>query len=102
METLEMANELNRFAADIGQFREASEAISRELTQVYDGISRLNAFWSGRAHNEFVKQFNIDYEEMQEIVKFLNKMMGDLEFADTEYTKCENAVADLVSNMRLV
>jgi len=97
----EIANNLDRFAGDIETFKETVTDIENNLSKVYDGISSLNSMWTGTAHDEFVTQFNTDYEAMREILEMLNKFKGNLDYAKDEYNKCERSVSDLVNSIRV-
>ncbi|MBO6137336.1 MAG: WXG100 family type VII secretion target [Lachnospiraceae bacterium] len=97
----EIANELGRFSSDIEKYISAVSDIELQMQKVYDGIASLNSMWTGTAHDEFIKQFNADNEDMKELITSLNQFKESLKYADEEYNKCENQVAELVNSIRL-
>lgn len=97
----EIANDLGRFSTDIEKYISAVSDLGLNLQKVYDGIAALNTMWVGTAHDEFIKQFNADHEDMKELLDSLNKFRENLQYANEEYNRCENKVAELIASIKL-
>ena len=100
MASQEIANELERFKADIDTYDQSFQVIRNTYKEMFDQIKALDAMWTGTAHDAFMVQFGNDAERMEEIIKFAGEFLDDLRYAHNEYTRCESSVNDIVNSLR--
>ncbi|MCR5526156.1 MAG: WXG100 family type VII secretion target [Lachnospiraceae bacterium] len=101
MASKEIANDLERFAADIEAYNTALSGAESEHDGVFSDINSLNSMWTGNAHDTFMNQFNADSDTMKEMLKLLKQFGTDLENAKKEYTQCEQSVEEIISAIKV-
>lgn len=71
------------------------------LQEMVQEVNELNTMWSGKANRAFRVQFSKDIELMSELLEKIKRLAECMEFASTEYVKCEVEVKDLVDNIKI-
>lgn len=80
-------SELGRVRTEIGHLREE--------------MASLSVMWEGPAHEVFMAQFNTDYEFIQEFGNEIETYIGTMEYAQSEYEKCEASVEQAIASIRV-
>jgi len=101
MASKEIANDLERFAADIEAYNTSLTGATNEYKGVFEEINSLNTMWTGNAHDTFMNQFNADANTMKEMLDVLKQFGTDLETAKKEYTQCEQSVEQIISAVKI-
>lgn len=96
-----IANDLGRFKNDINSYTAALQNLNSQCSAMFESITSLDNTWDGQAHDAFKAQFDNDYNNMMELITYLSKLRDDFNFANTEYTKCEQEVGDIVSSIKI-
>ena len=96
---MRMANELERFDGDIGEYNNYYNNLVNHFNDMVNHMNALNAMWEGEAHDEFLATFEADRQKTQAIIDDFKKIMEELRFAHTEYSNCENSVSGMIDQM---
>ena len=94
-----MANELERFAGDIGDYNNHYQNLINHFNDMVNHMNQLNNMWEGEAHDEFLQTFGVDREKTNRMIGDFGKILEELRFAHTEYTQCENNIAGMIDQM---
>ncbi len=97
----EIANNLSTFKNHIEDYDRGYRELVRDFEAVQTHMKALNNMWTGEAHDALMKRFERDKITTQEMLDYTRQILEDLQFADTEYIKCENAVAGIVDSIRV-
>jgi len=97
----EIAINTNRLGQDISSMQDRLNAVKNEMGTMYDAVRALNASWEGPAHSEFLAQFATDEQAMSEFCDLVSELIKCVEYAKTEYEKCENEVNSIVTSIRV-
>lgn len=90
--------QLKRDTQELSENRQRAETVLKEMVQE---IEELNTMWSGKANRAFRIQFATDVALMQELLEKMKKLAECMEFASTEYDRCETEVRTLVDSIRI-
>lgn len=100
-----MAERIEIETRSLGQDRETiqsqTEGLKSRTRQLSEQIESLSGMWEGPAKESFMAQFRTDYEFMQEFLMEMDKYVQAMAYAENEYNKCENDVAQLVAAIRI-
>lgn len=64
-------------------------------------LNNLNGMWEGAAHNAFVQQCAVDQVMMNSLISKLQNLVECLEYAKSEYERCNENVVDKIASIRL-
>lgn len=90
--------QLKRDTQELLENRQKAENVLKEMVQE---IEELNTMWSGKANRAFRIQFAADVAMMQELLEKMKKLAECMEYASTEYVRCENEVKTLVDSIKI-
>lgn len=90
--------QLNKDTQELLENKQRAESILNEMVQE---IEELNTMWSGKANMAFRLQFSKDVEVMRGVLEKMQKLADCMEYASTEYVKCENEVKALVDSIKI-
>lgn len=96
-----MAVSTDNLARDIERLRGMLEELKRNKNKMVEEIGELNAMWKGPANDMFVKQFQSDCVSFDRLCKTIEEMIQAMQYAKTEYEKCDNRVNGLVRAIRI-
>lgn len=82
---------------DISTMQSRVEELENAKTQVFGCLDNLNGMWLGSAHDAFVAQTGVDSEELNGLIKNLNNLIECMQFAKTEYEKCQDDVSSKIA-----
>ena len=94
-----IANNLQKMQSDMDSFSQETERLKKEFAGMTSEITALTGMWKGPAHEEFVKQFAVDQENMQRLFGTLKDFWKLLQDAKKKYTVCEQEVAEEISGL---
>ena len=92
---------ISNLKGDIQDMQTEIGEIRRIMAQAYQAVGELDAMWDGPANIEFNKAFNNDRAAMEELCKIVDHLIGYMENARDEYTKCEAAVSAAIDGIRI-
>lgn len=78
---------------------EAVESLESTLKAMYASVNDLNATWEGPNHDEFVRDFQNRYEQMQKLNQAFKSYSNSVKQANKIYRKCEDEVWQIVRGM---
>nr|WP_317360761.1 WXG100 family type VII secretion target [uncultured Blautia sp.] len=100
-----MADYIEVETRSLGQDRDniqnQAEAVRGKLSQLLSSMENLSGMWEGPAKEVFMEQFYTDYEFMQEFLTEMDKYVQAMSYAQQEYDKCENDVAQIVGAIQI-
>ena len=95
-------------AVNTSKLRSDCDTVAIELDRVlnlakemYNGVNTLNGMWKGTANQEFVKNFSSNYETMKNYVESLKKLVDEIVQKCSDYERCEDDVAAMISSIRV-
>ena len=97
----EIANNLGSFKNHIEDYNRGYHELVRDFEAVVSHMKALNGMWTGEAHNTLMIRFEKDRQTVQGMLEYMRQILEDLQFANAEYTKCENNVAGIVDSIRI-
>lgn len=100
-----MADYIEIETRSLGQDRDniqnQTEAVRGKLGQLQSSMENLFSMWEGPAKDAFMAQYSTDYEFMQDFLKEMEKYVQAMSYAQQEYDKCENDVAQIVGAIQI-
>lgn len=90
--------QLKRDTQELLENRQRAVSVLNEMVQE---IEELNTMWSGRANRAFQIQFVKDVSMMEQLLERIQKLAECMEYAASEYEKCENEVKTLVDSIQI-
>ena len=97
----EIANNLTTFKSSIEDYDRGYRELVRDFESVVTHMRALNNMWTGEAHDALIERFERDRNTTQDMIDYIKQILGDLQFANSEYIKCENTVAGIVDSIRV-
>lgn len=80
---------------------EEIRGIKDAVMKVYQQMNELDAMWDGAANTAFINAFVEDGNLFNQQIKLLLAYAEKLEFAKTEYIRCEDQVRDAINAIRV-
>ena len=77
------------------------DRVRSEIGRLRDEMASLSSMWEGPAHDTFMAQFNADYEFVQQFGNEIGTYIETMEYAQSEYQKCEASVEQAVASIRV-
>lgn len=77
------------------------EKILKNADQLSSILGELEGMWEGNAKQAFSQAVRDDLGRLKELVKAIQNLTQRTSDARQEYDKCENAVAQIVSSIRV-
>lgn len=87
--------------SDIAKMQERLDNLVAAKDQVYRCLENLNGMWEGAAQMTFTLQTRMDYMFFQGLISNLNNLIECMEYAKSEYEKCNSEVNDKIASIRL-
>lgn len=75
--------------------------IKKQIGEMKNSVSELDAMWDGPSSEAFKKAFQQDMKAMGEIIKGLEDIKNYEDTAKKKYEKCENKVSSLISEIKV-
>lgn len=88
-------------ATDISRMQERLNDLVVAKDQVYRCLETLNTMWDGTANTIFMAQTRIDQMVLQGLIRNLNELIECMEYAHSEYEKCNDSVNSKIASIRL-
>lgn len=86
---------------DAGELDSLVARAEKLLKDIDVGMGQLDRKWDGQANMTFIGQYAKDALLFQDVCKMIRNYSSDLKNAAGEYERCENAVNDLVRNIKV-
>lgn len=96
-----MAISTDNLGKDVERLRSILGELKQNKNKMVEEIGELNTMWKGPANDTFVKQFQLDCVSFDRLCKTIEEMIQAMDYAKTEYEKCENRVNGLVQAIRI-
>ncbi len=77
------------------------DKIRKDIDQIRDDMNTLNSMWAGDAHEAFETTVAEDISALGGMCDTLQEVINYESGAVTEYNKCEQQVADLITQIRV-
>jgi uncharacterized protein YukE len=86
---------------DITRMQEQLDNLVAAKNQVYRRLESLNSMWEGAAQYIFINQTRIDETVLQGLVNNLNNLIECMQYAKSEYERCNDEVNSKIAGIRL-
>ena len=86
---------------DVSSVRAELQAMRRAVADLRQTASALNRMWEGEAKNDFLSRYARDIAALEEAIAALERFTVLTEESVREYERCEGAVEDIVSSIRI-
>lgn len=97
----EIAVNTSTLSGDINELRTALSNARKQLKEMFQQVTELDAMWDGPANEEFNRQFRNDYENAGKLCVTIDSLLANMEFARNQYNACENEVNGIISAIRI-
>lgn len=93
--------ETRSLGQDMDNIQNQIQAVRGKIGQLKNSMEVLSGMWEGPAKEAFMTRFYIDYEFMQDFLKEMDRYVQAMSYAQQEYDKCENEVAQIVEAIQI-
>ncbi len=90
-----------RLDADINKMQENLDNLRMAKDQVYRCLEQLNTMWEGMAKLTFNNQTRVDEMVLMSLLANLNNLIECMEYAKSEYIRCNEDVNSKIASIRL-
>ncbi|MCR4891177.1 MAG: hypothetical protein K5989_03195 [Lachnospiraceae bacterium] len=97
----EIANNLTTFKGHIEEFEKGYRSLVNDFDALVQNMHQLNSMWVGDSHDALMQRFEEDRVTVQGMADYIRDILNDLKYADSEYVKCENEVANIIDSIRV-
>ena len=87
--------------SDVSEIAGELQGISGDATKLEGVLSQLVSMWDGPAKQAFYAAVKDDLGRLRELVKAMQNLTAKTGQAREEYDKCENAVSQIVSSIKV-
>lgn len=94
-----IANNLPQFDGDISEYESFRTGLQNSFNELVANIEQLNTMWEGEAHEQFKATFTTDRQKSEKMLEDVLRVENELKFAHSEYTTCENNVANIIAEL---
>lgn len=91
----------NSLKSDVEVIWSELERISGNADRLLSILGQLETMWEGSAKQAFSSAVRDDVARLRELVKAMKDFTGKTSEARVEYDKCEIAVSEIVSSVRV-
>ena len=96
----EIAVNSTTLKSEVNTMTQALQQLRAEIEDAYAATRELDNMWDGPANAEFQDNFNMDRMVLLEICDGVEKLIGSMGNARTEYEKCETDVKAIVDSIK--
>lgn len=75
--------------------------VKKDIENISGDMDKLNSMWEGDAHTAFSQSVSQDISDLLSACDGVQGIINYEDNAVTEYNKCENQVADLISQIQI-
>lgn len=86
---------------DIEELKQVLGTTRRQLEEMFQQVTELDAMWDGPSNAEFVAQFHNDYENAKELCHVVSSIIQCMEYAREQYNICESEVHEIVASINV-
>lgn len=87
--------------SDVSVIHEELSGIGKDADKLESILGQLESMWEGEAKQAFSTAVRDDLGRLRELVKAMNTLTDKTSEARSEYDKCEGAVGQIVSSIRV-
>lgn len=91
----------SRLKTDASDIQEHIRSIKKEILDLKNHRTALDAMWDGESSEAFKASFTADISALEEIVKSLDSMNKYELNAREKYDECESKVGELVNQIKI-
>ncbi len=73
-----------------------SAKIKSEVTKLDENMQKVNSIWTSDASAAYIKQYNADKSNFNELVQVMKEMGDSLNLFSQKYQQADNKASDLV------
>lgn len=93
--------ETRLLAQDKESIRDQVQQLRKQKDQLQEKMEQLSGMWEGPAKETFLAQFLSDCEYMDSFFSELDTYVQAMEYAEKEYDKCEDDVAQIIAAIEI-
>lgn len=87
--------------SDVSTINGEISSLKNDVKSLRSTASQLSSMWDGSAKNAFIAAVNDDIRRLEELINAIGKFTDKTDTSRAEYEKCENAVAGIISAIRV-
>lgn len=87
--------------SDIASLRDLINEVRSRKNDLLNHMYELDGMWDGPANQEFIKQYTIDNQELEELCSSLTRAIDCMEYARAGYDSCENEVSGIIAAINI-
>ena len=91
----------SRLKSDASDIKGHIKGIKKELLDLKNHRSALDAMWDGEGSEAFKAAFSADITALEQAIKTIEALNGYEDNARKKYDECENQVGDLVNQVKV-
>lgn len=91
----------NTLKADVSEIAAELTGIRGDADKLEGVLGQLESMWDGNAKQAFSAAVRDDLTRLRELVKAMQDLTGKTGQAREEYDRCENAVEQIISSIRV-
>ena len=85
----------------VQSYQETLNQISQNREKMYQALESLNGMQQGSAHDAFTAQYQLDNQEMQQLLRELQRVAENISKARVEYDTCEQNVKSEIAAIQI-
>jgi len=93
--------ETSLLAQDKDTIQGEIQSLKTHMTQMREQMEQLSGMWEGPAKEAFMNQFWSDFDYIQSFLTEMDTYTEAMEYAQREYEKCENDVAQIIGAIQI-
>lgn len=101
MDIREIVVDTNALQSDISHMQSILSKAKESSESMFRSIDVLSGMWEGDSHETFLRQMEEDCRKMQELWEAVERLIECMQYADKEYTSCENAVHSIIKTIQI-
>lgn len=87
--------------SDISTIEGEINSLKSDVKSLRTTANQLSSMWDGNAKNAFIAAVNDDIRRLEDLIGAIGKFTDKTDTSRVEYEKCENAVAGIISAIRV-
>ena len=85
----------------VQSYQETLIRFLRTGRKMYQALESLNGMWQGSAHDAFTAQYQLDNQEMRQLLRELQRVAENISKARVEYDTCEQNVKSEIAAIQI-
>lgn len=98
---VETAMNTDLFKMDVEEYTNTLNRIKKDYKDFQTAVKSQLSVFTGNAADRLGNRFRVDDPKVEELLRNLEEMQKDLQYAYSEYVKCESDVSSIVDAIKV-